>query len=198
MSSPLTQELLIGRFAHFVPKGTVVALGDGEDPMTVDAFNKPDITPTANWLAYTLGPVLSAVPGTDTEDQGYSQPSLRGWTKVPKSVVKSDFIDFKTRKMTEEQLRLQYGLAEKIVHGTAQRIFTTSIRRLEGWLKIHDFNEETRTFLSVFDIYCYMELKKGYGADGKAAEPEFRTTVITDVDGVEIEGNVIVFPDPAA
>mgnify|MGYP000860289392 FL=1 len=197
MSNPATAELLIGRFAHFISKGTVIALGDGDASLTVGPFDKPDITPTDNWLAYSLGPVLSAMPGTDTEDQGYSAPSLRGWVKVPKTVVKADFIDFKTRKMTEEQLRLQYGLSDKIVHGTAQRIFTTSIRRLEGWLKVHDFDEESRTFLSVFDVYGYLELKKGYTADGKPAEPEFRITVIPDVDGVEIEGNVIVFPTPA-
>lgn len=198
MSSPITQELLIGRFAHFVPMGTVIALGDGEDSMTVDAFNKPDITPTSNWLAFTLGPVLSAVPGVETEDQGFKRATLAGYRKVPRNVVRADYIDWKTREMTEEQMRMQFGMATKIVHGTAQRIFKTSIRIMEGWLKVHDFNEQTMKFLSVFDIYCYMELKKGYLADGKPAEPEFRTTVIPDVDGVEIEGNVIVFPDPAA
>lgn len=188
MSAPTLQELFLGSFAYLIPLGVTV------DSAVVSATAKPDATPTTNWTDYTLGSVMSFVPGVVTEDRSFSRPSVNGgWEKVPRTVVIQDFIDLKTREMGELLLRLQFGLAGPIVLGTAQTIFGTNVRSFDAWLKFH-VRKEAGADLSIGDVLVTVELKKGFTADGKVSEPEFRCTVIKAVAGVAVAGNSIVFP----
>lgn len=182
------RELFLGSFAYIIPAGVTV------DGTVVSATYKPDIVPLANWTDYGIGSVLGFVPGVEEEDRSYMGPNARGgWKKIPKRVVVQDYIDIKTREMGELLLRLQFGLAAPIVEGTAQTIFGSSVRRIEAWVKFH-IRQENGQDLSIGDMYCYVELKKGLVADGKVSEPEFRLTCIPDVGGVLVAGNSIVFP----
>ena len=188
MPAPSLREMFLGSFAYIIPAGTTV------DTQVVSAAYKPDITPPENWSAFNIGSVLSFAPGVEEEDRSYMGPNSRGgWKKVPKRVVVADYIDLKTREMGEMLLRLQFGLSAPIVEGTAQTIFGSSVRRIEAWAKFH-IRQENGKDLSIGDMYCYVELKKGLVADGKVTEPEFRLTCIPDVGGVLVAGNTIVFP----
>ena len=188
MSAPALLERFIGSFAYLIPLGVTV------DGAVVSATVKPDITPLTNWTDYNIGSVLGFNPGAETEDRSYKKPNARGgWIKVPRTVAVADFVDLKTREMGELLLRLQFGLTDAIVEGTAQTIFGNSVRTIQAWAKFH-LRQEDGTDLCIGDMLCYVELKKGIVGDGKVTEPEFRLTCIPEVDGVLVAGNSIVFP----
>ena len=188
MSAPATLERFLGSFAYLIPLGVTV------DGNVVSATSKPDIVPLTNWTDYNIGSVLGFVPGAETEDRSYMKPNARGgWTKVPRTVSISDYIDLKTREMGELLLRLQFGLGETIVEDAAQTIFGSSVRTIQCWVKFH-IRQEDGTDLAIGDMLCYAELKKGIVADGKVTEPEFRLTCIPEVNGALVDGNSIVFP----
>lgn len=191
MAKPSLEELFLGSFAYFIPLGVTV------DGNVVSATAKPDGVPTANWTDYSLGSVLSFVPGVEEVDRSFYRPGPAGpWEKVPRSVVVGDYIDLKTREMGELLLRLQFGLASEIVLGTAQTIFGSSVRRVDGWLKFH-LRKEVGGDLSIGDMLATVQLKKGITADNKVSEPEFRCNQIKSINGVAVAGNTIVFPAAA-
>ena len=188
---PNLEELFLGSFAYLIPLGATV------DGVTVSPTAKPDGVPNANWTDYSLGSVMSFLPGVETQDNSKMVPSaFGGWEKRPGTRVIADYIDLKTREMGEVLLRLQFGLAAEIALGTAQTIFGKSDRFVEGWLKFH-LRKESGLDLSIGDVLVRVELKKGVSADGKVTEPEFRCTAIKTYAGVAVTGNTIVFPSPA-
>lgn len=191
MAKPSLEELFIGSFAYCIPLGVTV------DGNVVSATSKPDGVPTSNWTDYSLGSVLSFVPGVVEVDRSYSRPGPAGpWELVPRKVVVQDYIDLKTREMGELLLRLQFGLSSEIALGTAQTLFGSSVRRIDAWLKFH-LRKEVGGDLSIGDMLATIELKKGITADNKVSEPEFRCTQIKSINGVAVAGNTIVFPSPA-
>lgn len=191
MAKPSLEELFLGSFAYLIPLGVTV------DGGVVSATSKPDGEPTANWTDYSIGSVMSFVPGVEEQDNSYMAPSaLGGWEKRPRKRVIADYIDLKTREMGELLLRLQFGLASEIALGTAQTIFSTTTRRVDAWLKFH-VRKESGADLSIGDVLVSVELKKGFVADGKVSEPEFRCTVVKTYNGATVAGNTIVFPNPA-
>jgi hypothetical protein len=191
MAKPSLEELFLGSFAYLIPLGVTV------DGGVVSATSKPDGVPTANWTDYNIGSVMSFVPGVEEQDNSYMAPSaFGGWEKRPRKRVIADFIDLKTREMGELLLRLQFGLASEIALGTAQTIFGTSTRSIEAWLKFH-VRKDTGLDLSIGDVLVRVELKKGFVADGKVSEPEFRCTAIKTYNGAAVTLNTIVFPAAA-
>jgi hypothetical protein len=188
MSAPLTIERFLGGFAWFIEKGLTV------DAQTVSHLIKPDMVPATNWTDRSLGDILSLKPGNKPEDRTYSRPSVfGGWEDVPKTVIKSDFFDLKSRQMGEQLLRLQFGLTGIIVDGVAQTPFAASTRSIDGWLRLQA-RQETGVDMVILDFWSTMELTAGISADGKVTEPELRFTVIKAVGGVAVAGNSIVFP----
>jgi hypothetical protein len=188
MSAPALLERLIGKFAYFIPVGSVV------DTLTISHTVKPDASPTTNWTDFFLGSVTAAKHDVETEDNSYKKASPNGgFEKVERLKVISDSITMKTREMGEPQLRLEHGLSAVIVEGEAQTPFASTDRKIEGWLKVHD-RQEDGTDLSIMDVWCSMRLVNGLTADGKTTEPEMRFTVIKSVNGVAVAGNTIVFP----
>jgi hypothetical protein len=188
MSAPALLERLIGKFAYFIPAGSVV------DTLTVSATVKPDASPTTNWTDYFLGSVISAKHDPEIEDNSFKKASASGgFEKVSRKKVIADVITLKTREMGEPQLRLQFGLGAAIVEGTAQTPFAATDRRIDGWLKVH-YRQEDGTDMAIMDVWASMELASGLTADGKTTEPELRFTVIKSVDGVAVAGNSVVFP----
>lgn len=191
MAKPSLEELFLGSFAYLIPLGVTV------DAAVVSATSKPDGDPTTNWTDYSLGSVMSFVPGVEEQDNSYMAPSAFGaWEKRPRKRVIADYIDLKTREMGELLLRLQFGLPAEIALGTAQTIFGSSSRSVDGWLKFHIRKEDGKD-LSIGDVLVRVELRKGLSADGKVSEPEFRCTVIKTYNGAAVAGNTIVFPTPA-
>lgn len=188
MSVPILAERFLGGFAWFVEKGTTV------DAQTVSHLIKPDMVPATNWTDRSLGDILSLKPGNVSEDRSFGRPSIfGGWETVPKSFVKTDYLDLKSRQMGELLLRLQFGLTSPIVEGTAQTPFAKSDRRIEGWLRLQT-RQEDGTDMIILDGWGTLELTAGISADGKVSEPEVRFTVIKAVNGVAVAGNSIVFP----
>lgn len=188
MSAPILTERFLGGFAYFLEAGKTV------DGSAISATYKPDATPATNWTDGYLGTIISLSLDSDTEDRSFMAPSPSGpWEKKPRKVVLADYLNLKTREMGEQLLRLQFGLTDAIVEGTAQTPFNKSDRRIEGWLKLHARHEDGQD-MAIVDLWCSMELTGGIKADGKVTEPEFRLTVIKAVDGTAVAGNSIVFP----
>jgi hypothetical protein len=191
MAKPTLEELFLGSFAYFIPLGVTV------DGGVVSATSKPDGVPTSNWSDFSLGAVMGFVPGVEQQDNSFLAPSaFGGWEKKPRKKVIADFIDLKTREMGEILLRLQFGLSSEIELGTAQTLFGSATRQIDGWLKFH-LRKETGLDLSIGDMLATCEINKGVVADNKVTEPEFRMTCIKTWNGALVAGNTIVFPAAA-
>lgn len=177
MAKPTLAEILIGGFAYFVESGTTV------DTQTVSSTVKPDVDPTTNWTASTLGDILNFKFGDEKVDMSYQRPlSSGGYEKVNRSHVVQDFVTIKTRQMGELVARLQHGLSAEIATGTAQTPGLTLDRKVLGWLRIQG-RQLGGGDRFIMDWWCEARLEETGEFNNQVVEPVLRFTQIKGVAG---------------
>jgi hypothetical protein len=178
------EKLIIGNFASFVEKGTVV----GEN--TVDSgFYPEDEEDLDAWSS--LGCVLDATPEPEVEtDSDYCPDAAGGYRKEDTDNVVKDVIKMTLKCHSEPIWRMILGVKAKLVNGTPQTPFANKDRFVEGWLNIEQRAQDgvARTLMV---IYGRLKIDANPSWSKDPTKPSVRFEILTS-SIASVEPNAIV------
>jgi len=165
------EKLIIGNFAHFVEKGTVV----GEN--TVDSgFYPEESEDLSAWNE--LGCVLQAVPEPTINTTTDKCPSpAGGYIDEDTNNVTKDVLKISLKCYSEPIWRMVWGLAAPIVNGTPQTPFLSKDRFVEGWLNFEQRGDDGQK-RTVSVIYGRMRIDENPTWSADPSKPAIRFEVM--------------------
>ena len=116
---------------------------------TSDPATKP-IAASALWKE--LASIESLKPKSVKHTENVDVPGASGWEQQKREYTLADMFEVTTRDTTELYHRLQFGLEDAIVQGTAQTPFAVVDRKVSGWVKVQ-LRQHIGTDRYVLDFY---------------------------------------------
>lgn len=164
----MTYRHFVSPLVYIVEAGTVIGVD------TIGQGIKPAATPPDNWPQMTC--VGGVAQGIETENDEYWCTNEQGlWVKKNETIPVQDYFDITLSKANEISERLQMGVQNKIVQGTAQKPFGTADRKIMCWLKIQG-RLRGGNDIRVFDLWGNLQLQTAANMETKATEPVLRFT----------------------
>lgn len=175
-------ERLVGARAWFVPDGSNI--GTVELPEITGPTAKP--ADDADWADYDLGRVTSAAysPETEEREREWFSPEKGKYMKRNDEWVATDafnlaMVDYASTLFDQ----LMFGLATAPVDNTAQPVFATGSRYVEGWVRLKRYNEnDAGAVLCLVEFHCRLKIQTAPDDSSEPGSPIWRIEHLGDAD----------------
>ncbi len=135
---PMLQRLLVGAFVYFAEDGE--SINETTPPVVSGGY---DAVPS-------LGCVEQVSFEVESEETEFLCPkSTGGYQRTTEVRETADYLDMQCQNYNELVHRLQFGLAAKIVEGSAVSPFAKTNRKVSGWLAAEAKDQSGETLLQM-------------------------------------------------